>query len=65
MLKNDSSNSIVRTLNAGLLSSAEFSFEITVSKNMSFSNTGRLSNSMDNAQHFSLNLALAVDKVNQ
>ena len=35
--------------------------------NMSFRNTRRFSNSMDpdNAQHFSLNLALAVDKVYQ
>ena len=34
---------------------------------MSFKNTSRLSNSIDpdNAQHFSLNLALAVDKVYQ
>ena len=34
---------------------------------MSFKNTSRFSNSMDpdNAQHFSLNLALAVDKVYQ
>ena len=37
------------------------------SKNMSFRNTSRFLNSMDpdNAQHFSLNLALAVDKVYQ
>ena len=34
---------------------------------MSFRNTSRFSNSMDpdNAQHFSLNLASAVDKVYQ
>ena len=34
---------------------------------MSFTNTSRFSNSMDpdNAQHFSLNLASAVDKVYQ
>ena len=34
---------------------------------MSFRKTSRFSNSMDpdNAQHFSLNLALAVDKVYQ
>ena len=34
---------------------------------MSFKNTSRFSNSMDpdNAQHFSLNLASAVDKVYQ
>ena len=34
---------------------------------MSFRNTSRVSNSMDpdNAQHFSLNLASAVDKVYQ
>ena len=67
VLKSDSCNSIVLTLNAGwlLLSSAEFSFEIIFSKNMSFRNTSRFSNSMDpdNAQHFSLNLATAVDKV--
>ena len=37
------------------------------SKNMSFRYTSRFSNSMDpdNVQHFSLNLALAVDKVYQ
>ena len=37
------------------------------SKNMSYRNTSRFSNSMnpDNAQHFSLNLASAVDKVYQ
>ena len=37
------------------------------SKNISFRNTSRFSNSMDpdNAQHFSLNLASAVDKVYQ
>ena len=46
---------------------AEFSFEIIVSKNMSFRNTRSLSNSMDpdNAQHFYLNLPSAVDKVYQ
>ena len=46
---------------------AEFSCEIIVSKNMSFWNTNRLSNSMDpdTAQHFNLNLPLAVDKVYQ
>ena len=34
---------------------------------MSFKNTSRFSNSMDpdNAQHFSLNLASAVDKIYQ
>ena len=37
------------------------------SKGMSFRNTSRFSNSMDpdNAQHFSLNLASAADKVYQ
>ena len=46
---------------------AEFSFEILFPKNISFRNTSRLSNSMDpdNAQHFNLNLPLAVDKVYQ
>ena len=52
-------------LNAGLfLSLLNF---LLFSKNMSFRNTSRFSNSMDpdNAQHFSLNLASAVDKVYQ
>ena len=45
---------------------AEFSFEILVSLNMSFSNTSQLSNSMDpdNAQHFNLNLPRLLTKFN-
>ena len=67
MFKNNSSNSIVETLSAGLLSSAEFFFKVIISKNRSFRNTSRFSNSMvpDSAQYFSLNLASAVDKVYQ
>ena len=45
--------------------SAEFSFKIIISKNMSFRNTSRFSNSMvpDSDEYFTLNLALPVDKV--
>ena len=44
-----------------------FLSRLIFSKDMSFRNTSRFSNSMDpdNAQHFSLNLASAVDKVYQ
>ena len=42
-------------------------FSNSISKNMSFRNTSRFSNSMvpDSSQQFSLNLASAVDKVYQ
>ena len=45
----------------------EFLWRSSFPKNMSFKNTSRLLNSMDpdNAQHFKVNLPLAVDKVYQ